>query len=122
MIEAKLLFRAPTGRILLPQGADDTTWDFRSTEVADGEGAERAALRGSFEATGYRIGHTNGLGCKALVDSDIVAVYLHEAGEEFAPRISARHLAFMWVRPETALSTGKGNPVDIADNEPETTG
>jgi ADP-ribose pyrophosphatase YjhB (NUDIX family) len=103
MIEARILFRARSGRVLLLQRADGR-WDFPGDEVRDGETAEVAALRGALADTAYRCGHVGSLHCRSLHGPDIMATYLHDC-DEFTPALSERHTAHMWIEPGKVLAS-----------------
>lgn len=97
---AGVIFRAPTGRLLLVRRTDGKGWAWPGGSIEPNETAEAAARREAFEETLFP---TNGL--LELVNvfkpptSDGVrfATFVCDVLEEFEPTLNNEHDAFKWI-------------------------
>lgn len=101
MIQAAgILFKAPTGRVLLLQrsseGDHPGEWCTPGGKIEDGETAQQAAFRECFEELGYRAGVGPEI-MRRVKDGVDFTTFLNECDCEFTPILNEEHIAFEWV-------------------------
>ena len=103
MIQAAgILFRAPSGRVLLLQRSEEGdaagTWAIPGGKLEKNETAEQAAFRECFEEMKYR-GSPGKLLLRRVKDGVDYSTFLNECDGEFTPVLNEEHISFAWVDP-----------------------
>lgn len=100
MQAAGILFRAPSGRVLLLQRSDEGdaagTWAIPGGKIEEGETAEKAAFRECFEEMNYR-GAPGVQLMRRVKDGVDYTTFLNECDSEFTPILNEEHISFAWV-------------------------
>lgn len=101
---AGILFRAPSGRVLLvlrSKQVDDASglWALPGGKIEAGEDAEGAAFRECVEEIGYRA-PTNNLLMRRVKDGVDFSTFLFECEDEFVPKLNYEHTAYAWIDPK----------------------
>jgi 8-oxo-dGTP pyrophosphatase MutT (NUDIX family) len=111
MIKAAfVLFRAPSGRVLLLQRAKAEDhggeWSLPGGKIRANESAEQAAIREVYEECAYRCGHVGKLHTRRVKDGVDALTFLPDCEEEWQPKLNKEHLNFLWLDPQDALAMG----------------
>jgi 8-oxo-dGTP pyrophosphatase MutT (NUDIX family) len=123
---AGVIARSPQGRVLMVRQTDNGLWTFPGGKLKEGETAEQAAWRETFEETGRRLGDVGRfLMCRTKDDGQgpvSFSTYLCDVDAPFVPTLNDEHSAFAWVLSEELLAENRTEPAVIADSanaEPE---
>jgi uncharacterized protein len=104
---AGILLLSKEGRVLLLRrsevGDAEGLWALPGGKIEDGESAESAAARETFEETSYRVGHAGMLLMRRVRDEVDYTTFLKTIDDEFVPKLNEEHTSFAWVLPEEAL-------------------
>lgn len=100
---AGIIFRAPSGRVLLMK-RDDGHWDYPGGGAKGDETAETTALREVVEETGYYPGHVGRFHCRRVRNGVDYTTFLRDVEDEFTPKLSFEHTEFVWIDPKLVLS------------------
>jgi 8-oxo-dGTP pyrophosphatase MutT (NUDIX family) len=107
ILAAGILFLSPQGRVLLLQRSQEGDmpglWALPGGKIEDGETAAQAALRETFEETGYRAGTAGEEHCRRIRDDVDYTTFLRKIDDEFLPKLNDEHVAYGWVPPAEAL-------------------
>jgi 8-oxo-dGTP pyrophosphatase MutT (NUDIX family) len=103
-IAAGMLFKAPSGRILLMHRTDGRGWAFPGGGKKEHETHEQCAVRECWEETGYRAGHSGKLLCRRCRDDVDFTTFSYDCDDEFMPKYNHEHDAHVWVAPDHATS------------------
>lgn len=103
MRAAGIIFNDPaTGRVLLLRRVPDGTWDYPGGRLKPGETVEEAAIREAWEECGFRCGHSGHFHCRRVRGGTDYTTFRYDT-EEFIPRLSREHDAYLWARPADVL-------------------
>jgi 8-oxo-dGTP pyrophosphatase MutT (NUDIX family) len=103
ILAAGVMIRASSGRVLLMKRSDTGLWAFPGGHIEDGETADKAAWRETFEETGYRLGSVGALLMRRVKDDVDFSTFAAECEDEFVPNLDHEHSAFGWILPEDAM-------------------
>jgi 8-oxo-dGTP pyrophosphatase MutT (NUDIX family) len=76
--------------------------DFPGGKLKNGESPQEAAIRESFEEVGYRAGHAGRFLCRRVKNNTDYVTFEYPC-EEFIPKLSKEHDAYLWVNPRDVL-------------------
>ena len=100
---AGVLFRAPSGRVLLTFRTDGQGWAFPGGRVEENETPEAAARREAFEETLQPVNGPLSLVYTVDNEDSRFATFLADVVEEFEPTLNVEHDAHIWLTPDEAV-------------------
>jgi 8-oxo-dGTP pyrophosphatase MutT (NUDIX family) len=103
-IAVGILFKAPSGKILLCRRTDGEGWAFPGGVKKDHETVEQCAVREIWEETKYRAGHHGKFLCRRVRNDVDFTTFQYDCDDEFIPQFNHEHDAFVWVDPNHATS------------------
>jgi 8-oxo-dGTP pyrophosphatase MutT (NUDIX family) len=100
---AGCIIRAPSGRILMMRRTDGEGWAFAGGTMKDGETAEQAAWRETFEETNYRLGDVGKFLMRRNKDGVDFTTFVADVEAEFVPKLNHEDSAYGWFEPNAVL-------------------
>lgn len=103
IVAAGILFQAPSGRVLLLKRSDEGDavgmWGIPGGKLEDGETPDVAAIRETFEETGYEIPDAGTLLMRRVKDGVDFTTFVRQVDDEFTPTLNSEHTAHVWIAP-----------------------
>jgi 8-oxo-dGTP pyrophosphatase MutT (NUDIX family) len=99
---AGIVLRAPDGKVLMLNRTDGEGWAWPGGGIKEGESAEQAAYRETFEETGRRLGSVGQFLMRRVKDGVDFATFIADVDAPFVPQLNHEHSAFAWLDPTEA--------------------